>query len=79
MSRHPIPWTLSSLFLLLFLAWSGPIPSNCQASIRLAGDFSHVPCYFVKNQGQINPEVKYYTPGERLRPRVYLKRTCFFA
>ena len=63
MSRHPIPWTFSSLFLLLFLGWSGPIPSNCQASIRLAGDFSHVPCYFVENQGQTNPAVKYYTRG----------------
>ena len=63
MSRHPISNVFSSLILLFFLVWSGLIPSECQASNRLAGDFSHVPCSFVENQGQTNPAVKYYTRG----------------
>jgi len=49
-----------SLFSLWF-AW--PVPFSCQAVASVEGDFGQMPLYFVANQGQVNPEVQYYTQG----------------
>ena len=51
------------MFSLLSLWFAWPVPNSCQAVARVEGDFGQLPLYFMENQGQVNPEVQYYTQG----------------
>ena len=51
---------LCSLLSLCF-AWS--VPTSCQATAHMEGDYGQLPLFFMENRGQINPEVHYYTQG----------------
>ena len=55
--------TILLAFSLLSLWFAWPAPNSCQAVARVEGDFGQLPLYFMENQGQVNPEVQYYTQG----------------